>query len=84
MLLRWCSYDKPWQKPGAPWLTRQDRQGYRPHITIQNKATATEAQQVYEELGARWQALDGYGEGLLLWHYQGGPWQLAHAFPFAV
>ncbi len=36
----------------SPWLTRQDRQGYRPHITIQNKTTATEAQQVYEELGA--------------------------------
>jgi 2'-5' RNA ligase len=67
----------------SAWLTRQDRQGYRPHITIQNKVTAAEAQQVYKTLEARWQALDGFGEGLLLWHYQGGPWQLAHSFPFA-
>jgi 2'-5' RNA ligase len=68
----------------SDWLTRQDRQGYRPHITIQNKVTAVEAQRTYEALKARWQALDGYGEGLLLWHYRGGPWQLAHAFPFTV
>jgi 2'-5' RNA ligase len=67
----------------SDWLTRQDRQGYRPHITIQNKVTAAEARRTYEELQAQWQALDGFGEGLLLWHYQGGPWQLAHAFPFA-
>jgi 2'-5' RNA ligase len=66
----------------SDWLTRQDKQGYRPHITIQNKVTAAEAQQVYEALKARWQVLDGFGEGLLLWHYLGGPWQLAHAFPF--
>jgi 2'-5' RNA ligase len=60
-----------------PWLTAQDRQGYRPHITIQNKVTAIDARQVYEQLNRTWQAWDGYGEGLLLWHYQGGPWQLA-------
>jgi 2'-5' RNA ligase len=68
----------------SEWLTRQDRQGYRPHITIQNKVAAAEAQRVYDALETRWQSFDGYGEGLLLWHYQGGPWQLAHAFPFAV
>ncbi len=67
----------------SEWLTRQDRQSYRPHITIQNKVAAAEAQRVYKELEAQWQAFEGYGEGLLLWHYQGGPWQLAHAFPFA-
>ena len=27
----------------APWLTPQDRQGYRPHITIQNKVAPDEA-----------------------------------------
>lgn len=69
---------KVWQ----PWLTPQDRQGYRPHITIQNKVTSTEARQVYEQLSSTWQAGNGWGEGLLLWHYQGGPWQLAADFLF--
>lgn len=65
-----------------PWLTPQDRQGYRPHITIQNKVTSTEARQLYEQLSRIWQPCYGYGEGLLLWHYQGGPWQLAAEFLF--
>ncbi|MGI0484583.1 2'-5' RNA ligase family protein [Pantanalinema rosaneae CENA516] len=59
------------------WLTAQDRQGYRPHITIQNKVSSTEARQVYAQLSQSWQPSNGQGEGLLLWHYQGGPWQLA-------
>ncbi|MBL1178544.1 2'-5' RNA ligase family protein [Pantanalinema sp. GBBB05] len=69
---------KGWQ----PWLTPQDRQGYRPHLTIQNKVTATVARQFYEQLSRTWQASHGWGEGLLLWHYQGGPWQLAAEFLF--
>jgi len=65
------------------WLTPQDQQGYRPHITIQNKVSAAKARQVYEELKASWQAIDGYGEGLSLWYYRNGPWELAHELSFA-
>lgn len=59
------------------WLTRQDQQGYRPHITIQNKVTVAEARQTHSQLAAAWQPVQGRGEGLLLWYYKGGPWELA-------
>lgn len=67
----------------APWLSRQDQQGYRPHVTIQNKVTPAAARRLYDELAPRWQALAGRGEGLCLWHYRGGPWELAARFPFS-
>ena len=67
----------------SDWLSAQDRQGYRPHITIQNKVAAPEARRVYGQLLEQWQPLQGDGEGLLLWYYQGGPWTLANEFSFA-
>src|SRR5215212_5543755 len=51
------------------WLSAQDRQGYRPHIMIQNKVTPDEARQLSVELGAGWQPFVASGEGLLLWRY---------------
>jgi 2'-5' RNA ligase len=65
----------------APWLSRQDQQNYRPHVTIQNKVSPEMARRLYDELAPRWQALAGSGEGLCLWHYRGGPWELAARFP---
>lgn len=65
-----------------PWLSRQDRQGYRPHVTIQNKVTAEEARQLFDRMDSQWQLIEGEGEGLLLWYYRGGPWELAEAFAF--
>ncbi|HEY9881697.1 MAG TPA: 2'-5' RNA ligase family protein [Leptolyngbyaceae cyanobacterium] len=64
------------------WLKPQDRQKYQPHITIQNKVTADEARQLYSPLSRDWQLPEGRGEGLLLWYYQGGPWELAGEFLF--
>jgi 2'-5' RNA ligase len=64
------------------WLTRQDRQGYRPHITIQNKTSPETAHQLYEQLQQEWQPLQGQGEGLLLWRYLDGPWELIAEFTF--
>ncbi|MEB3336690.1 MAG: 2'-5' RNA ligase family protein [Leptolyngbyaceae bacterium] len=64
------------------WLSPQDRQGYRPHITIQNKVTSAEARRLYEHLLEQWHPWDGFGEGLLLWHYLGGPWELVQEFSF--
>jgi hypothetical protein len=66
----------------SDWLTPQDRQGYRPHITIQNKVAPDVARQLYQQLLADWQPIAGGGEGLLLWHYQGGPWTLVDEFLF--
>ncbi|GAB4378561.1 MAG: 2'-5' RNA ligase family protein [Elainellaceae cyanobacterium] len=64
------------------WLKAQDRQAYRPHITIQNKVAAAEARQGYEHLMNRWQPWNGYGEGLLLWYYRQGPWEFVQEFSF--
>ncbi len=68
----------------ADWrdrLTSQDRQGYRPHVTIQNKVTSAEARATQERL------LDllpivGEIDGLRIWHYRGGPWEEAGRFRF--
>lgn len=65
------------------WLSAQDRQGYRPHITIQNKATPEQARRLYAKLAAEWAPLQAHGEGLLLWRYQGGPWALSDEFAFS-
>lgn len=66
----------------AGWLSAQDRQRYRPHITIQNKVAPDAARQLYAELAQSWTPLTARGQGLLLWHYLGGPWQLAHESSF--
>ncbi|MBF2049312.1 MAG: 2'-5' RNA ligase family protein [Elainella sp. C42_A2020_010] len=64
------------------WLTPQDRQPYRPHITIQNKVTPDAARQLYAQLNQTWQPLNGQGEGLLLWYYRNGPWEKVAEFSF--
>jgi 2'-5' RNA ligase len=64
------------------WLTPQDRQGFRPHITIQNMVRAVEARRLYDKLGSSWCPFTGKATGLLLWHYRGGPWKLAQEFLF--
>ena len=66
-----------------PWLTRQDRQGYRPHVTVQNKVAKERAQALYEHLSATWHPLGGRALGLELWRYLGGPWAFVAAFDFA-
>lgn len=65
------------------WLTPQDRQPYRPHITIMNKAEKSAARRAYEELQIGWSAWEGVGESLRLWEYLGGPWRAVAAYPLA-
>jgi 2'-5' RNA ligase len=67
----------------APWLTAQDQQRYKPHVTVQNKASADAAKALHEQLAREWQPLQGQGTGLLLWRYQGGPWERVETFAFA-
>lgn len=64
------------------WLGAQDRQRYRPHITIQNKVATETARQLYQQFDNTWQHITGQGTGLTLWYYRGGPWQQAATFPF--
>ena len=64
-------------------LNPQDRQRFMPHIVIQNKATAEQARHLLAELERSFHALEADAVGLDLWHYLGGPWELAETFPFA-
>ena len=64
------------------WLTAQDRAGFRPHVTVQNKVEPPEARALFEQLQAGFAPWEGVGEGLLLWRYRGGPWEAEGEFPF--
>jgi 2'-5' RNA ligase len=67
----------------AHWLTPQDRQGFRPHVTVQNKVPVEEARALKALLEAGFSPFMARGEGLLLWRYLGGPWALEAEVPFA-
>jgi 2'-5' RNA ligase len=63
-------------------LTPQDAQGFRPHVTLQNKVEPAEARELKARLEAGWAPWEGRGEGLLLHRYLGGPWALEAELPF--
>lgn len=63
-------------------LTPQDRQGWRPHVTIQNKAAPADAARLLGTLQATFAPFAVRAEGLRLWRYLGGPWELASVHPF--
>ena len=65
------------------WLEAQDKQPFKPHVTVQNKATPKEAKRLLEQLQHTWVPLTGKGTGFLLWRYLGGPWELLEKFPFS-
>jgi 2'-5' RNA ligase len=57
------------------WLGTQDRQGFRPHVTVQNKVTPEEARALLANLSSDFVPFRIGARGLLLWRYLGGPWQ---------
>ena len=63
-------------------LSPQDKQGWRPHATVQNKVAPERARALRAELAAALPVREGRAEGLLLWRYRGGPWEPAGAFRF--
>ena len=67
----------------GPWLKPQDRQGWRPHVTVQNKAEPAEAKALLAELQHGFEPFEVQAEGLLLWRYLGGPWEAMDRLPFA-
>jgi len=64
----------------STWLSAQDQQGYRPHITIQNKVTTEQARRLYAALASSWEPFRAVGQGLRLWRYLGGPWALVDEY----
>lgn len=65
-----------------PWLTPQDRQPFRPHVTVQNKVDAETAKATVAALAAAFVPLTTTCEGLGLWRYVGGPWEAEATFAF--
>ena len=67
----------------AAHLTRQDAQGWRPHVTVQNKVDAETARRTFEALCPGFVPWTGSGLGLDLWRSRGGPWEAVASAPFA-
>jgi len=65
-----------------PWLGPQDRQGFKPHVTVQNKVSSKRARVLHEELLATFSPFEVEGLGLSLWRYLGGPWGPAGTYLF--
>ena len=63
-------------------LTAQDSQGYRPHVTVQNKVDPAVAKALLHELSKSFAPWEIIATGLSLWHYRGGPWESAGSYPF--
>ena len=66
----------------GPWLGPQDRQGFRPHVTVQNKATPEGARALHRRLEEAFAPFEVGAEGLRLWRYLGGPWEPVGSYGF--
>jgi 2'-5' RNA ligase len=64
-------------------LTPQDRQGFRPHVTVQNKVSPDDARRTVQRLRATFEPYDVTAEGLAVWRYVGGPWEPVQTISFA-
>ena len=69
-------------KVWEPFLTNQDRQGLRPHVTVQNKVAPDKARALHQELEGTFVPFEVRGEGLSLWRYLGGPWEPIGVYGF--
>lgn len=63
-------------------FSRQDSQPWRPHVTVQNKASAEMARELKSALENGFSERAGAATGLLLWEYLGGPWKPVERFAF--
>ena len=63
-------------------LIPQDRQPYRPHITIMNKSTPVRARELLLALSKGFKMFSVEGIGVDLWTYLDGPWRHEVSVPF--
>ncbi|QIK79829.1 2'-5' RNA ligase family protein [Sphingomonas piscis] len=63
-------------------LTAQDAQGWRPHVTIQNKVAPKAARELLASLESGFQPRPLLIHGLGLHRYLGGPWETLQVYPF--
>ena len=65
-----------------PYLGAQDRKGFRPHVTVQNKVSPEVARDLHRRLEDSFSPFEVCAEGLLLWRYLGGPWEPVGSYGF--
>lgn len=66
----------------ATLLVPQDRQGWRPHVTVQNKVRPEEARALLAKLEADFAPWRADLVALRLWRYLNGPWEALGEFRF--
>lgn len=66
----------------ADILVPQDRAGWRPHVTIQNKVPRVAAVALQQDLGSQFNDRPITIAGLAIWYYRGGPWEAIAHLPF--
>lgn len=67
----------------SPWLSPQDRQPFRPHVTLMNKADRTAARLALATYRDEFEPWHGTGDSVLLWAYLGGPWKPLARYPLS-
>jgi hypothetical protein len=67
----------------ATLLMPQDRAGWRPHVTIQNKVDPAAAKALQADLERDFRPRDVRIAGLATWWYRGGPWEALSRHMFA-
>lgn len=65
-----------------PWLSPQDLQPWKPHITVQNKVHWQKADALFDMLSAEFRPRVIHVTGLDLWSYLQGPWHHERKFMF--
>jgi|tagenome__1003787_1003787.scaffolds.fasta_scaffold20975515_5 hypothetical protein len=60
----------------------QDRQAWKPHVTVQNKVSVEKARALHRLLQEGFRERAGTATGLLIWQYLGGPWELSERILF--
>lgn len=73
---------KTLQNKWLDFLSLQDRQKLWPHITVQNKVPAHQAQQLLAELKNGFNPFTVPVTGLQLWEYLNGPWGFVEEYVF--
>ena len=63
-------------------LTPQDRQGFRPHVVVQNKVTKEASRSLLADLSEGFLPWQAGAVGLDWWDYMGGPWSFRERFAF--
>jgi 2'-5' RNA ligase len=63
-------------------LLPQDKQGFWPHVTVQNKVTPQAARALHQQLQSTFTPFAVQATGLRLWRYLGGPWEPVNTYWF--